>query len=144
METGSDAHILIAYFTYGENANLSNGAEVSSSASIQNWNGEVTGNAGVLAHMIHDAIEADLFSIRTVDPYPSTYDETVAQGRSENDADARPTLAVHIENLDQYDTIFIGFPKMEQGYTCVQRCIAQRKEGEQAQKTQQKEKVCIE
>ncbi len=110
METGSDAHILIAYFTYGENANLSNGAEVSSSASIQNWNGEVTGNAGVLAHMIHDAIEADLFSIRTVDPYPSTYDETVAQGRSENDADARPALAVHIENLDQYDTIFIGFP----------------------------------
>ena len=55
MEAGSDAHILIAYFTYGENANLSNGAEVSSSASIQNWNGEVTGNAGVLAHMIHDA-----------------------------------------------------------------------------------------
>lgn len=110
IEASNESHILIAYFTYGENAGLSNDAEVSSSASIQNWNGEVTGNAGILAHMIADVIEADLFSIRTVDLYPSTYDETVDQGRSENDAGARPVLSTHIENLDQYDTIFVGFP----------------------------------
>lgn len=34
-------------------------------------------------------------------------------------AQARPELASHVENMEQYDTIMIGYPKMEQGYTCV-------------------------
>lgn len=105
-----DSKTLVAYFTYAENANLSDNVDTSSSASIQVWNDEVTGNAGVLAHMISESTDADLFSIQTVEKYPSSYEETVDQGQAENEENARPELSTHIENLDEYDTIFIGFP----------------------------------
>lgn len=110
QNANQESKALVAYFTYAENANLSEGVDTSSSASIQVWNDEVTGNAGVLAHMISEYTSADLFSIQTVEKYPSTYDETVNQGQTENEENARPELSTHIENLDEYDTIFIGFP----------------------------------
>ena len=110
LNQNKDSKSLVAYFTYAENANLPDDVDTSSSASIQVWNDEVTGNAGVLAHMISEYTGADLFSIKTVQQYPSTYDETVDQGQSENEENVRPELATHIENLDEYDTIFIGFP----------------------------------
>ena len=45
------SNILIAYFTYGENAELPDGVDASATASIQIFNGEVTGNTGVMARM---------------------------------------------------------------------------------------------
>lgn len=105
-----DSNMLVAYFTYAENADLPDGVDASSSASIQIWNDEMTGNTGAVAHMISEATGADLFSIQTVEKYPDSYDATVDQGQEEESADARPELATHIENLDSYDTIFLGFP----------------------------------
>lgn len=111
-ESGEAAgsNMLVAYFTYGENAPLSDGVDASASASIQIWDNEITGNTGVVAHMIQEASGADLFSIRTVEPYPASYDETVDQVEEENNANARPELSTHIENLGDYDVIFLGFP----------------------------------
>ena len=106
--TGSN--ILVAYFTYGENAPLPDDVDASASASIQIWDNEIIGNTGVVAHMIQEASGADIFSIRTVESYPASYDETVDQGEEENNANARPELSTHIENLDDYDVIFLGFP----------------------------------
>ena len=66
-ETESEeSNILIAYFTYGENAELPDDVDASATASIQIFNGEVTGNTGVMAHMIAEASGGELFSIRTV------------------------------------------------------------------------------
>lgn len=104
------SNMLVAYFTYAENADLPEDVDASSSASIQTWNDEMTGNTGVVAHMISEATGADLFSIQTVEKYPDSYDATVDQGQEEQSEDARPELATHIENLDSYDTIFLGFP----------------------------------
>ena len=36
--------------------------------------------------------------------------QTIDKGQEENNANARPELATHIENLEQYDVIFLGFP----------------------------------
>lgn len=108
--TISGGKSLVVYFTYGENAELSESVDASSSASIQRWGSELTGNTGLVAHMIQDATGADIFSIRTAEKYPSTYDATIDQGQAENRANARPVLEGHIENLDDYDTIFLGFP----------------------------------
>lgn len=107
---GSSSGMLVAYFTYAENAALPDGVDASSSASIQTWNHEMTGNTGAVAHMISEATGADIFSIQTVEKYPDSYDATIDQGREEQNADARPELSTHIENLDSYDTIFLGFP----------------------------------
>lgn len=101
---------LVAYFTYAENAELPEGVDASASASIQVWNGAVTGNTGAVAAMIAEETGADLFSIQTTETYPDSYDETVDQGQEERNQNARPELATHVENLDQYDVIFLGFP----------------------------------
>lgn len=100
----------MAYFSYAENAALPDDVDASASASIQPWNGALTGNTGVVADMIAQATGADLFSIRTVEQYPDTYDAILDQGQQERSEGARPELATHLENLDSYDTIFLGFP----------------------------------
>jgi len=104
------SNILIAYFSYAENAELPDDVDTSSSASIQMWNGEVTGNTGVIAHMIAETTGGDLSPILTVEKYPSTYDETIDVGQSEKEDGIYPELASQIKNLDSYDTIFLGFP----------------------------------
>lgn len=118
-EESSERNILIAYFTYGENARLSSDADASSSASIQVFNGEVTGNTGVMAHMIADSSGGELFSIRTAEPYPDNYNDTIDVGESEKDNNIRPELSTHIENLEQYDTVFVGFPNWWYGMPMV-------------------------
>lgn len=109
-EAGAQSSLLVAYFSYAENAALPDDVDASASASIQPWNGALTGNTGVVADMIAQATGADLFSIRTVEQYPDTYDATLDQGQQEQSEGARPELATHLENLDSYDTIFLGFP----------------------------------
>lgn len=109
-ETAGSSDILVTYFTYGENANLGEDVDASSSASIQMLDGQVTGNTGVVAAAIAELTGADTFSIRTTDPYPDTYEETIDQGQEEQQEDARPELSGQIENLDSYDTIFLGYP----------------------------------
>ena len=109
-EAGAQSSLLVAYFSYAENAALPDDVDASASASIQPWNGALTGNTGVVADMIAQATGADLFSIRTVEQYPDTYDAILDQGQQERSEGARPELATHLENLDSYDTIFLGFP----------------------------------
>lgn len=109
-EAAAQSSLLVAYFSYAENAALPDDVDASASASIQPRNGALTGNTGVVADMIAQATGADLFSIRTVEQYPDTYDATIDQGQQEQSDGARPELATHLENLDSYDTIFLGFP----------------------------------
>mgnify|MGYP002801427306 CR=1 FL=1 len=104
------SNILVAYFTYGENADLGDNVDASSSASIQMLDGQVTGNTGVVASVIADLTGADTFSIRTVESYPDNYNDTIDQGQEEQQEDVRPELSGQIENLDSYDTIFLGYP----------------------------------
>lgn len=114
-----ESNILIAYFTYGENAELPDDVDASATASIQIFNGEVTGNTGVMARMIAEASGGELFSIQTVEPYPDSYDETIDVGENEKNNGIRPELSTHIENLDQYDTVFVGFPNWWYGMPMV-------------------------
>ena len=101
---------LIVYFSYGENSELPQDVDASASASIQKWNDENTGNTGIVAHIIQEKTKGDMFSVQTVNKYPSTYNETVDQGKREHENNIRPELANHIANLDDYDTIFVGYP----------------------------------
>ncbi len=103
-------NILVAYFTYGENASLPENVDASASASIQMWDNKITGNTGVVAHFISNATGGDLFSIQTAEKYPESYNATVDIGREEKNGNIRPQLISHIESLEEYDTIFLGFP----------------------------------
>lgn len=98
------AHILTVYFSVAENSEV----DLASSASVTQWNGNAVGTISVLANMIHDRVGGDLYSIDTSVAYPvNTLIDFAAEEQEQN---ARPELLNPIENLDQYDTIFIGYP----------------------------------
>lgn len=114
--TGS---ILIAYFSYGENAELPENVDASASASIQLFDGHVTGNTGLIAHYIQNAAGGELFSIQTAEKYAPDYDSVVQQGQAEKNENRKPKIATHIEDPDSYDTVFIGFPNWWYGMPMV-------------------------
>ena len=68
------------------------------------------GNVQQLAGWVQEATGGDLFSIRVTDPYPSDWDECLSRANEERGDDARPELAEHLESIDQYDTVFLGYP----------------------------------
>lgn len=105
----SGSNILIAYFTMPEDVDTE-GVDAIAGASIVVSDGEVMGNVEYMASVIQETVGSDLFQIETVQQYPLDHDPLVDQAAEEQDADARPELATHIENLDSYDTIFLGYP----------------------------------
>ena len=68
------------------------------------------GNTDVVAHRIAEKVETDLFYIQTVNAYPSTYKETVEIAKKEWKEDARPEILGKVENMEQYDTLILGYP----------------------------------
>lgn len=68
------------------------------------------GNTSVAARMIQEITGGDLFEIRTVKDYPLDYTETTRVAAAEKRSNARPELASHVTNMDQYDTIILGYP----------------------------------
>ena len=100
--------ILIVYFTYGENAPLTDGVDATTSASIQYRGDALTGNIGLVADMIANATGGELFSILTTEQYPDNYDDTLDAAQAEKGS--RPELASHIDSLDSYDTVVLGYP----------------------------------
>ena len=115
-EIDSDGgNVLIAYFTAAENS----GVDAISSASYTTVDGQAVGRLRAVADMIQSNVGGDLFSIQTAEVYPTDGGELIDYAAQEQEENARPELTSHIEDLDQYDIVFIGYPKMEQGYICV-------------------------
>ena len=77
------------------------------------------GNVQQLAGWVQEETGGDLISIRVTDPYPSDWDECLDRANEERAEDARPELVENVGNIEEYDTVFLGYPKMEQGYICV-------------------------
>lgn len=71
---------------------------------------EVFGNTEYVAGLIADQTGADVFRIERADDLPLDYDVLEDQARDEQAADLRPELAELIPNLDDYDTVFVGYP----------------------------------
>ena len=103
------SNILIAYFSMPEDVDPA-GADAVSGASIVVRNGEKLGNTQYIAQLIQETIGGDLFRIETVQQYPLDHDPLVDQASDEKAAGDRSELAAHIDNLDQYDVILLGYP----------------------------------
>ena len=102
-------NILIAYFSVPENVDT-DGIHANSGASIVVKNKDVLGNMQYMAMTIQEAIGGELFRIETKEKYPLEHETLVNQAKEEQNEDARPELATHIENVEQYDMIFLGYP----------------------------------
>lgn len=80
--TGS---VLIAYFSWG-------------------------GNTRGIAEEIQAQTGADLFEIELVTPYSTDYNTVLDQAQQDQNEQARPELSTHVEDMEQYDTIILGYP----------------------------------
>lgn len=89
---------------------LPDGTDASASASRVIVDGEPYGTTEYMAKVIQEETGADLFEIQTVQEYPTEYRDVTNQASQEKESGFRPELATHIDNIDQYDTIFIGYP----------------------------------
>lgn len=85
---GSDGGILIAYFS-------------------------ATGNTRPVAELMAGVLEADLYEIVPEDPYTDAdlnYNTDCRANDEQNDPNARPAISGEVENMEQYDTILLGYP----------------------------------
>ena len=95
VQTGG-SHMLVAYFSLaGEQYGVGVIEE---------------GNTSIIAHMIAEQTGADLFEIEAVTPYPTSQSELLEVSQQEMADNARPEIAGTVDNMEDYDTIFIGYP----------------------------------
>lgn len=78
------------------------------------WNGSIKniskGNTERVAEFIEKAVGGDLFEIDTVRTYDKDYYKCIEEAKEELYSNARPELKAYPENLESYDTIFVGYP----------------------------------
>ena len=91
--------ILIAYYSR-KGQNYVNG-------SIKNL---AKGNTEVVAEFIQKTVGGDLFEIDTVKKYAEDYTKCTEEAKEELRQKARPELKEYLSSLDEYDTIFLGYP----------------------------------
>lgn len=121
-----DSNILIAYFTWADNTVVEDENAAIESAlnhySNMGDNGDYSvdavasasvvapGNAAQLANWIQQEVGGDLHSIVVAESYPSIYDDCLDRASQEKADNARPVLTTHVENMEDYDIVFLGFP----------------------------------
>ena len=95
-QTEGGSHMLVAYFSLaGEQYGVGVIEE---------------GNTSIIAHMIAEQTGADLFEIEAATPYPTSHSELLDVSQQEMRDNARPEIVGTVDNMDDYDTIFIGYP----------------------------------
>ena len=97
-----DSKILIAYFSLMDI--IPEGADAVTHATPS------IGNTEYAAMEIQKQAGGDLFAIKTVENYPVSHSECSAIAEEEMRSDARPELSTHVENMEDYDIVYIGFP----------------------------------
>lgn len=70
----------------------------------------LSGNTRLIAQDIQGMIGGDLFEIKAERAYGPDFDSAVEQAREELRINARPKLTAKVENMRDYDVIFVGFP----------------------------------
>ncbi len=98
-------NILVAYFSWADNAILDENVDAMSSPSVLS-----PGNVEQLAGWVQEETGGDLFSIRVTDPYPSDWDACLDRANEERGNGVRPELVENVSDLGQYDTVFLGYP----------------------------------
>jgi flavodoxin len=84
-EAAEKGKILVAYFSWG-------------------------GNTRGIAQEIHAQVGGDIFEIEVVNPYSASYNTVLEEAQRDQREQARPALKTHVEDMGQYDVIFLGYP----------------------------------
>lgn len=104
-DSNGQGRVLIAYFTWAENAVQDSDVDAMTSPSVT-----VPGDVAQLADWVQEGTGGDMFSIQVTEPYSSDWDECLERANEEKGDDARPELTEAVENMDDYDVVFLGYP----------------------------------
>ena len=72
-----------------------------------------TGITAGIAKDMADLLQTDLFRISNVQPYSAAdmaYDEKARANQEQKQADFRPQMVGDVSNMEQYDTVLLGYP----------------------------------
>lgn len=69
-----------------------------------------TGTTERAAQKIHELTGAAMVEIEAVDAYPSSYQSTLSRAEQELDRHARPEISTVVENMEQYEVVYVGYP----------------------------------
>ena len=69
-----------------------------------------SGNTESVANEIQAQTGGDIFEIVPAEPYTDDYDALLDLAQEEQANGARPAIAETVENFEQYDTVYFGFP----------------------------------
>lgn len=69
-----------------------------------------SGNTETVAKFIHESVGGDIVKLETKEAYPSDYNTLVNYAQEEQQRNGRPELKTKIDNIDEYDVIFFGYP----------------------------------
>ena len=69
-----------------------------------------SGNTRGIAQEIQRLTGADIVELTPVEPYSDDYNTVLMQAQEDQHRQARPELNEHIDNIEQYDTILLGYP----------------------------------
>ena len=109
VNENQEAHSLVVYFSMPETDNAENMTEEEDN-SVVVIDGEVLGNTQYMANVIAEHTRSDIFRIEPMTPYPTDHETLVDIASEEQDENARPAIQESIENLDDYDVIYVGYP----------------------------------
>lgn len=78
------------------------------------WNGSIKnlekGNTETVAEMVADMTGGDLFEVETVKTYPEDYYQCIDEAKAELQRGDRPEVKAYADDLEDYDTIYVGYP----------------------------------
>ena len=94
--------VLVAYFSRANH--VPEGTDGVSGATNK------AGNTQTVANYICKETGGDLFEIVPERDYPVSHSECSAIAQQEIRDNERPALRTHVDNMDDYDVIFVGFP----------------------------------
>ena len=100
-----ESGVLVAYFSWADNAVIDGEVDAAASPSVT-----APGNVQQLAQWVSERTGGDLFSIQVTEPYSSDWDACLERANQERAEDARPELTASVEQLERYDTVFLGYP----------------------------------
>lgn len=69
-----------------------------------------SGNTENVAKSIQSQTDSDIFELVPATPYSDDYDTVVDLAQEEQRNNARPAISGSIENIEEYDVIYVGFP----------------------------------
>lgn len=111
-EATAEKKSLVAYFAYSENMGDTSDMTVDaiSSASINAPTANAEGNLQVMAQEVVRQTGADVFHIRVREPYDPDYATMLPRAIEELESKNDPALEEKVENLADYDVIYLGTP----------------------------------